>query len=167
MPHFIVMYNNLFIFISKKGAELLSNLLKRSASAKTTTDEPSAKHGKQNELNETCTMTHSSIEINIKEEPSNDVISNTLEMNETPQNLGSITIKHIFQDNTCFHEVAIPPNEEISPLKEATMPAKTYNFELDPFQKRACLCVENNQSVLVSAHTSSGKTAIAAYVTNY
>ena len=32
---------------------------------------------------------------------------------------------------------------------------------LDPFQKEAINCVENKQSVLVSAHTSAGKTAVA------
>ena len=34
---------------------------------------------------------------------------------------------------------------------------------LDPFQKEAIRCVENNQSVLVSAHTSAGKTVVAEY----
>ena len=36
-----------------------------------------------------------------------------------------------------------------------------YPFVLDPFQKEAINCVENEQSVLVSAHTSAGKTAVA------
>lgn len=35
---------------------------------------------------------------------------------------------------------------------------------MDPFQKEAILCLENNQSVLVSAHTSAGKTVVAEYV---
>ena len=35
---------------------------------------------------------------------------------------------------------------------------------LDPFQKQSLLCLENNQSVLVSAHTSAGKTVVALYV---
>lgn len=42
--------------------------------------------------------------------------------------------------------------------------AKEYKFVLDPFQKEAILCIENNQSVLVSAHTSAGKTVVAEYV---
>lgn len=42
-------------------------------------------------------------------------------------------------------------------------PAKEYSFVLDPFQKEAILCIENNQSVLVSAHTSAGKTVVAEY----
>ena len=41
--------------------------------------------------------------------------------------------------------------------------AKTYKFTLDPFQSRAVLCIENDQSVLVAAHTSAGKTVVAEY----
>ena len=40
-------------------------------------------------------------------------------------------------------------------------PAKTYKFTLDSFQSRSVLCLENDQSVLVSAHTSAGKTVVA------
>ncbi|CAH8634195.1 unnamed protein product [Schistosoma margrebowiei] len=42
-------------------------------------------------------------------------------------------------------------------------PALNWDFELDTFQKRAILCLENNKTVFVSAHTSSGKTVIAEY----
>ena len=42
-------------------------------------------------------------------------------------------------------------------------PAKTYPFTLDPFQSQSILCIENDQSVLVSAHTSAGKTVVAEY----
>ncbi|GFN96742.1 superkiller viralicidic activity 2-like 2 [Plakobranchus ocellatus] len=64
----------------------------------------------------------------------------------------------------CTHEVAVPPEEEYVPLKPASgPPAKEYPFTLDPFQKEAILCLENNQSVLVSAHTSAGKTVVAVY----
>lgn len=50
------------------------------------------------------------------------------------------------------------------PLAPSTnAPAKEYSFVLDPFQKEAILCIENNQSVLVSAHTSAGKTVVAEY----
>jgi ATP-dependent RNA helicase DOB1 len=44
-----------------------------------------------------------------------------------------------------------------------TKPAKYYEFKLDKFQERAVLCLENGQSVLVAAHTSAGKTAVAQY----
>jgi ATP-dependent RNA helicase DOB1 len=62
----------------------------------------------------------------------------------------------------CTHEVAVPPEVEYLPLKKITgKPAKEYKFILDPFQKEAIMCIENNQSVLVSAHTSAGKTVVA------
>lgn len=42
-------------------------------------------------------------------------------------------------------------------------PAKEYKFELDPFQKESVACLERRESVLVSAHTSAGKTVVAEY----
>ncbi|RUS69233.1 hypothetical protein EGW08_023004 [Elysia chlorotica] len=65
---------------------------------------------------------------------------------------------------SCTHEVAVPPDDEYVPLKQPEgQPAKEYPFTLDPFQKEAILCLENNQSVLVAAHTSAGKTVVAVY----
>ena len=46
---------------------------------------------------------------------------------------------------------------------EACPPAKVYPFKLDPFQQTAVDCIERNESVLVAAHTSAGKTAVAEY----
>lgn len=78
--------------------------------------------------------------------------------------LPQIKIHTIDTLGSCTHEVAIPPNENYSPLEAPKdKPAKTYPFILDPFQKEAILCIENNQSVLVSAHTSAGKTVVAEY----
>ncbi|CAK9224731.1 unnamed protein product [Sphagnum jensenii] len=74
---------------------------------------------------------------------------------------------------SCLHEVALPPG--FSPVKDEkihgtindpiyTGPrAKTYPFVLDPFQEISVACLERNESVLVSAHTSAGKTAVAEY----
>lgn len=63
---------------------------------------------------------------------------------------------------SCSHEVAYPPRQDFIPLMPPIgQPAKTYNFVLDPFQRESILCIDNNQSVLVSAHTSAGKTVIA------
>ncbi len=64
------------------------------------------------------------------------------------------------------HEVAIPPDYPYIPLnqhKYRDPPARTYPFSLDPFQKLAVGCIERNESVLVSAHTSAGKTVVAEY----
>lgn len=42
-------------------------------------------------------------------------------------------------------------------------PAKTFPFELDDFQKRAIMRLEEGQNVFVAAHTSAGKTVVAEY----
>ena len=49
------------------------------------------------------------------------------------------------------------------PLPADHKPAKTYPFKLDPFQQASVDCIERGESVLVSAHTSAGKTAVAEY----
>jgi ATP-dependent RNA helicase DOB1 len=69
---------------------------------------------------------------------------------------------------SCKHEVAVPPGAVADAgMHELThpevVPAKTYPFPLDPFQKAAVACIERNESVLVSAHTSAGKTVCAEY----
>ncbi|XP_018121606.2 exosome RNA helicase MTR4 isoform X3 [Xenopus laevis] len=64
----------------------------------------------------------------------------------------------------CTHEVALPADDEYMPLKPRVgKAAKEYPFILDAFQREAILCIDNNQSVLVSAHTSAGKTVCAEY----
>ncbi|CAL8075871.1 unnamed protein product [Calicophoron daubneyi] len=75
-----------------------------------------------------------------------------------------IRIHKIAAPESCTHEVAVPPDVEYKPLtKDSRPPAKTYPFTLDAFQQQACICVDNNQSVMISAHTSAGKTVVAEY----
>jgi ATP-dependent RNA helicase DOB1 len=50
--------------------------------------------------------------------------------------------------------------EEAHVLRE---PAKIYPFKLDTFQQNAIAYIEKNESVLVAAHTSAGKTVVAEY----
>lgn len=66
------------------------------------------------------------------------------------------------------HEVALPPEllNSYLPLadwKAETVPARVYPFKLDPFQELATRCIDRKESVLVSAHTSAGKTVCAEY----
>lgn len=63
------------------------------------------------------------------------------------------------------HQVAIPPDYPYVPIQEhkRTNEARTYPFTLDPFQDTAISCIDRNESVLVSAHTSAGKTVVAEY----
>lgn len=68
----------------------------------------------------------------------------------------------------CTHDVSFPdgynfqtfsvPQEKISKA-----PAKEFPFTLDPFQSEAIKCLDSGESVMVSAHTSAGKTVVALY----
>ncbi|GAM21777.1 hypothetical protein SAMD00019534_049520 [Acytostelium subglobosum LB1] len=69
---------------------------------------------------------------------------------------------------TCTHDVALPPDyvdndPELFNPKDPVKPARTYPFKLDPFQATSVACIERKESVLVSAHTSAGKTVVAEY----
>lgn len=63
------------------------------------------------------------------------------------------------------HQVALPPNYDYKPIGEhkRVNEARTYPFTLDPFQDTAVSCIDRGESVLVSAHTSAGKTVVAEY----
>lgn len=63
------------------------------------------------------------------------------------------------------HQVAVPPNYNYIPIGQHKRKeeARTYPFTLDPFQDTAISCIDRQESVLVSAHTSAGKTVVAEY----
>ncbi|OUM68019.1 hypothetical protein PIROE2DRAFT_19938 [Piromyces sp. E2] len=64
------------------------------------------------------------------------------------------------------HEVVIPKSYDYKSIKGEELPekpAKEYEFKLDLFQKYTINCIERNESALVSAHTSAGKTVVAEY----
>lgn len=63
------------------------------------------------------------------------------------------------------HQVAVPPNYDYIPIGQHKRKdeARTYPFTLDPFQDTAISCIDREESVLVSAHTSAGKTVVAEY----
>jgi len=69
---------------------------------------------------------------------------------------------------SCIHEVLLPPgvennDPELLNPPEPTKPARVYPFKVDPFQAISIACIERKESVLVSAHTSAGKTVVAEY----
>ncbi|KAI1084008.1 antiviral helicase [Whalleya microplaca] len=75
----------------------------------------------------------------------------------------SLVLSHNIQ-----HQVALPPDldYEYVPLSEhkpPENPARTWPFTLDPFQRISISSIERDESVLVSAHTSAGKTVVAEY----
>lgn len=75
--------------------------------------------------------------------------------------------KMMREDNTiaCVHDVSYPEGYVVPPSANstATTPAKEFPFTLDPFQAEAIKCLEAGESVMVSAHTSAGKTVVALY----
>ncbi|KAJ3690967.1 hypothetical protein LUZ61_020131 [Rhynchospora tenuis] len=70
---------------------------------------------------------------------------------------------------TCLHDVSYPQGyaklrtERREKEKEMKKPAKEFPFQLDPFQAESISCLEIGESVMVSAHTSAGKTVVALY----
>ncbi|KAM1743146.1 hypothetical protein ACFX12_013065 [Malus domestica] len=93
------------------------------------------------------------------------------EITETPTDEFPLKRRHLTR--TCVHEVAVPSDyastKDESVYGTLSNPvyngeaAKTYQFTLDPFQQISVACLERKESVLVSAHTSAGKTAVAEY----
>ncbi|KAG0652279.1 ATP-dependent RNA helicase [Hyphodiscus hymeniophilus] len=74
---------------------------------------------------------------------------------------GALVLQHNIQ-----HQVSLPPDYDYVPIsqhKPPEHPARTWPFELDPFQKVSIASIERGESVLVSAHTSAGKTVVAEY----
>jgi ATP-dependent RNA helicase DOB1 len=74
---------------------------------------------------------------------------------------GALVLQHNIQ-----HQVSLPPDYDYVPIaqhKSPEQPARTWPFELDPFQKVSIASIERGESVLVSAHTSAGKTVVAEY----
>lgn len=73
--------------------------------------------------------------------------------------------KHVKLSHQVRHQVALPPNYDYVPISQhkSTNPARKYPFTLDPFQAVSVASIERNESVLVSAHTSAGKTVVAEY----
>ena len=74
------------------------------------------------------------------------------------------TFKQTISKN-CIIEGVIPPKHTAyeHPPHLPQSPAKEYKFKLDNFQIESIKFLERRESVLVSAHTSAGKTAIAEY----
>lgn len=64
------------------------------------------------------------------------------------------------------HQVALPAGYDYVPIsqhKPPEKPARVWPFTLDPFQQVSIASIEREESVLVSAHTSAGKTVVAEY----
>ncbi|TKY60772.1 HUA ENHANCER 2 [Spatholobus suberectus] len=109
----------------------------------------------------------------MEKEKESPTLGKRREAEELPTDTTSKPKKPRSSERTCVHEVAVPSgyvsnkDENLhgtlsNPLHLGPM-AKSYPFALDPFQQVSIACLERNESVLVSAHTSAGKTAVAEY----
>ncbi|KAF4473463.1 atp-dependent rna helicase dob1 [Fusarium agapanthi] len=107
-----------------------------------------------------------------KEDGVGPVMADTFQTAESREVAGAATFTE--QDSSLVlshniqHQVALPPDldYEYVPLSEhkaPEQPARTWNFKLDPFQSLSVASIERDESVLVSAHTSAGKTVVAEY----
>lgn len=70
----------------------------------------------------------------------------------------------------CLHDVSYPEGyasrsseSALNKQQPDSKPAKEFPFTLDPFQLEAIKCLDHGESVMVSAHTSAGKTVVALY----
>lgn len=66
-------------------------------------------------------------------------------------------------DKTVRSYSSFPKNYQPKTFDKPPKPAKEYQFQLDPFQAQAVEYIDKDESVLVAAHTSAGKTAVAEY----
>ncbi len=116
-------------------------------------------------------------DVDVDENDSKTGSTKTLSATSTQEdNFGAFVeqtvVKTSALESGCASEICYPPNwdfekdaaeEKSRKLLPPAPPAKEYPFTLDPFQRHAIDCIEKNQSVLVSAHTSAGKTVVAEY----
>lgn len=93
-------------------------------------------------------------------ESSREVVASKGLMGQSEEQPTHLKLRHQVR-----HQVAIPSEYDYIPISEHKRKdeARTYPFVLDPFQDTAISCIDRNESVLVSAHTSAGKTVVAEY----
>ncbi|CCF35066.1 DSHCT domain-containing protein [Colletotrichum higginsianum] len=108
-----------------------------------------------------------------KEDEAQPVLTDTFQTAQSREVAGATTFTQAQDESLVLshniqHQVALPPDldYEYVPLSEhkpPAEPARKYNFKLDPFQSLSVASIEREESVLVSAHTSAGKTVVAEY----
>ena len=68
-----------------------------------------------------------------------------------------------YHETIYLKSMPLDDSKKIKSFSSIPNPSMSFSFELDEFQKKSILCLENRESVLVSAHTSAGKTVVAQY----
>uniref|UniRef100_A0A0N5CFN6 DEAD/DEAH box helicase n=1 Tax=Strongyloides papillosus TaxID=174720 RepID=A0A0N5CFN6_STREA len=64
----------------------------------------------------------------------------------------------------CYHEVFYPCDNVYGILGEKPQRELEVNYSLDEFQIRGLLVADKHESMLITAHTSAGKTVVADYI---
>ncbi|KAK2749592.1 ATP-dependent RNA helicase mtr4 [Myotisia sp. PD_48] len=107
--------------------------------------------------------------INLEAEP---VVADTFETEQSREistSAGLLAAKEgnaVVLSHQVRHQVSLPadyPYVPISEHKPPAKPAREWPFTLDPFQQVSIASIQREESVLVSAHTSAGKTVVAEY----
>ena len=68
-----------------------------------------------------------------------------------------------YHENIRLKSIPYDDSKKIKKYSDIQNLAYKFSFKLDEFQEKGILCLENRESVLVSAHTSAGKTVVAQY----
>ena len=68
-----------------------------------------------------------------------------------------------YHENIHLESIPYDFSKKMKKFSDIPNLAYKFQFKLDEFQEKAILCLENRESVLVSAHTSAGKTVVAQY----
>ena len=68
-----------------------------------------------------------------------------------------------YHENIHLQSIYYDSEKKLKKFSDISNLAYKFPFKLDEFQEKAILCLENRESVLVSAHTSAGKTVVAQY----
>ena len=155
---------------------------KRQANGDMKEDQKKEIDGKVDSLREISVPKSDNVDINGKEESSvkrprleaehEPVVTDTFETEQSREvaasaglqatkDSGAVVLSHQVR-----HQVALPPDYPYLPISEhkpPETPARTWPFTLDPFQQVSIASIERGESVLVSAHTSAGKTVVAEY----
>ncbi|KAK0917178.1 ATP-dependent RNA helicase mtr4 [Friedmanniomyces endolithicus] len=107
-----------------------------------------------------------------REEEPEPVVTDTFETEQSREVAASAGLQAQQEDKAVVlshqvrHQVSLPPDYDYVPISKHVRPespARVYPFTLDPFQEVSIASIERNESVLVSAHTSAGKTVVAEY----
>ncbi|GAO16194.1 uncharacterized protein UV8b_05594 [Ustilaginoidea virens] len=107
-----------------------------------------------------------------KGDKADPVMTDTFQTAESREVAGAATLipqeSSLVLSHNIQHQVALPPDLDyeyvpLSEHKSPENPARTWSFKLDPFQSLSVASIERDESVLVSAHTSAGKTVVAEY----